>query len=106
MEEKGKSVKMKMGLFFGYNGESFQGMQYQREHTNTIENVLHEVLVKEGFILQSNASELKKIKWSRGARTDKKVHALLNGLSLKLEISPEYILNSGLHYNKLIHAIN
>ena len=40
--------------------------------------------MKGGFILSSNAEELKKIKWSRGARTDKRVHALCNGLSMKL----------------------
>ena len=81
-----------MAFFFGYNGEKFQGMQYQREHTNTIENILHAVLVEQGFILPSNAVELKKIKWSRAARTDKRVHALCNGISMKIEINPKYVL--------------
>lgn len=36
-------------------------------------------------------SQPKRVKWSRAARTDKKVHALCNAISLKLEISPKYI---------------
>lgn len=66
-------------------------MQYQREHTNTIENIIHQVLLDSGYILQSNAVELRKIKWSRAARTDKKVHALCNGISMKVEINPKFI---------------
>ena len=41
-------------------------------------------MVDGGFILQSNKDELKRISWSRAARTDKKVHALCNGISVKL----------------------
>lgn len=67
-------------------------MQYQREHTNTIENTLHALLLENGFILKTNATELRRIKWSRAARTDKKVHALCNGISLKLEIAQKYVL--------------
>lgn len=56
-QNKGKqSFKIKLAFFFGYNGEKFQGMQYQREHENTIENILHKVLVDNGFILPSNAN--------------------------------------------------
>lgn len=40
--------------------------------------------VDHGFILKTNAGELKRIAWSRSARTDKKVHALCNGISVKL----------------------
>jgi len=45
---------------------------------------MHKILLDGGFILKSNSEELKKIKWSRAARTDKKVHALCNGISVKL----------------------
>ena len=31
-----KSLKIKVGIFFGYNGEKFLGMQYQRDTENTI----------------------------------------------------------------------
>jgi tRNA pseudouridine38-40 synthase len=36
--------------------------------------------------------ELKKAGWGRGARTDKGVHALSNGVSVKLAISEDYLL--------------
>lgn len=84
-------------------------MQYQREHTNTIENTLHALLLENGFILKTNATELRRIKWSRAARTDKKVHALCNGISLKLEIAQKYVLEAGtrdLNYEKIICDLN
>lgn len=28
--ERTNTFKVKLGVFFGYNGEKFQGMQYQR----------------------------------------------------------------------------
>ena len=87
------SFKIKLALFFGYNGEKFLGMQYQRETENTIENTIHKVLVDQGFVLPSNADGLKRINWSRAARTDKRVHALCNGIAMKLEISPRYVLD-------------
>jgi tRNA pseudouridine38-40 synthase len=59
-------------------------MQYQRDTENTIENILHKIMMEGGFILKTNQDELKRICWSRAARTDKKVHALCNGVSLKL----------------------
>jgi tRNA pseudouridine(38-40) synthase len=89
-EEKGeksescKSIKVKVGIFFGYNGESFLGLQYQRDTANTIENTLHRVLCDNGFVLKTNMQNLRRIKWSRAGRTDKKVHALCNGISASL----------------------
>jgi tRNA pseudouridine38-40 synthase len=80
-------------MFFGYNGESFKGMQFQKDTSNTIENTIHKVLLEQGFILKTNSECLKRIKWSRAGRTDKKVHALCNGISLNMEIAPKYLLN-------------
>lgn len=34
--KKNGTFKAKLGFFFGYNGEKFKGMQYQRQHANTI----------------------------------------------------------------------
>lgn len=65
-------------------------MQYQRDTDNTIENILHKVMMESGFILKTNQDELKRISWSRAARTDKRVHALCNGISVKLEISEKF----------------
>ena len=36
---------------------------------------------------------LKRIKWSRAGRTDKKVHALCNGISCSLELDDRYLLS-------------
>lgn len=87
------SFKAKLALFFGYNGENYRGMQFQRNHEgfSTVENTLHDILFKEHFILESNTNNLQRIKWSRAARTDKKVHALCNAISAKLEIDKKYM---------------
>lgn len=36
---------------------------------------------------------LRRIKWSRAGRTDKKVHALCNGISASLEFDERYIID-------------
>lgn len=86
-------MKVKVGIFFGYNGESFLGLQYQRDTENTVENIIHKVLCEQGFILKTNMENLKRIKWSRAGRTDKKVHALCNGISASLEFDSRYIID-------------
>lgn len=80
-----KTIKAKVGLFFGYDGHSFQGMQYQRDTKNTIENTIHSALCDNGFVLKTNMSSLRRIRWSRACRTDKRVHALCNGIAASLE---------------------
>jgi len=83
--EKQRSFKVKLAMFFGYNGENYRGMQFQRNQTvRTVENTLHDILFRLGFILESNTTDLKRVKWSRAARTDKRVHALCNAVSTKL----------------------
>ena len=80
-----KSFKLKVAIFFGYNGENYNGLQWQNAtDVTTIENVIQQALFQRGFILESNMKEPKRVKWSRAARTDKKVHALCNAISLKL----------------------
>ena len=82
--DKLKSLKTKVAVFLGYNGCSFKGLQFQRDTSNTVENVFHQVLCQQGFILKTNMDNLRRIKWSRAGRTDKKVHALCNGISLNM----------------------
>jgi tRNA pseudouridine38-40 synthase len=53
------------------------------------------VLCDQGFILRTNMDNLKRIKWSRAGRTDKKVHALCNGISCNLELDDRYIIDRG-----------
>jgi tRNA pseudouridine(38-40) synthase len=52
---------------------------------------------------------LKRIKWSRAGRTDKKVHALCNGISLNMEIDTRYIVDREkkiIDFDKIIKDIN
>lgn len=51
------------------------------------------MMVDGGFILKTNQDVLRRISWSRAARTDKKVHALCNGISVKLEIAQKFSPN-------------
>jgi tRNA pseudouridine38-40 synthase len=107
--ESQKSLKIKVGIFFGYNGEKFQGLQYQRDTENTIENIMHKVLCENGFVLKSNQDNLRRIKWSRAGRTDKKVHALCNGISASLEFDERYIIDREkrlIDFDRVIKDIN
>ena len=84
-----KTIKLKVGLFFGYVGDNYLGMQYQRPNSNssfpcTIENTIHNALCEQGFVLKSNMCHLRRIRWSRACRTDKRVHALCNGIAASL----------------------
>lgn len=107
--QSSKTLKIKVGIFFGYNGESFNGMQYQRDTGNTVENIVHKLLLDNGFILRSNAECLKRIKWSRAGRTDKKVHALCNGISASLEFGDRYIIDRAkreIDFERVVNDIN
>lgn len=102
-------MKIKVGIFFGYNGENFLGLQYQRDTANTIENTLHRVLCENGFVLKTNMANLRRIKWSRAGRTDKRVHALCNGISASLEFDDRYIIdrqNKVIDFEKAVKDIN
>lgn len=84
-------------------------MQYQRDTENTIENIIHKLMMEDGFILKTNQDELKRIRWSRAARTDKKVHALCNGISAKLEIAEKFTSKEGdrdIDFDKLRNHFN
>lgn len=52
---------------------------------------------------------LKRIKWSRAGRTDKKVHALCNGISASLEFDDRYIIDRekrAIDFEKVMKDIN
>lgn len=51
------------------------------------------MLCDNGFVLKTNMQNLRRIKWSRAGRTDKRVHALCNGISASLEFDDRYIIN-------------
>lgn len=81
--------KVWLALFFGYNGQNFCGMQHQREEAvQSIEKLIVTTLHKEGFLATKNFGELvKNYKFGRAARTDKGVHAVVNGISCLFTIS-------------------
>lgn len=46
--------KIKVLIFFGYNGQPFQGSQIQKETEHTVEHSLERGLAMAGFIKESN----------------------------------------------------
>jgi len=66
-------------------------------------------LCENGFILKTNMANLRRIKWSRAGRTDKRVHALCNGISASLEFDDRYIIdrqNKVIDFEKAVKDIN
>ncbi|CAK83042.1 unnamed protein product (macronuclear) [Paramecium tetraurelia] len=61
-------------------------------------------LLKQNLVSELNADSIKKIGVSRGARTDRGVHALCNVVSLKLQIDQKYC--SSMTNNKLVDKWN
>lgn len=77
--------KKKMAVIFGYKGTEFSGVQFQFDpKVRTVEKDLYQAMFDAGGILEANMGDPKKLSWHRAARTDKKVHALVNVISLKL----------------------
>ena len=74
--------KKKIALFFGYNGDGYQGMQ-RNPGAKTIEDDLESAIVKAGGIAESNAGDFNKVHWNRAARTDKGVSAVGQVVSFK-----------------------
>ena len=74
--------KKKIALFFGYNGDGYQGMQ-RNPGAKTIEDDLESAIVKAGGIAESNSGDFNKVHWNRAARTDKGVSAVGQVVSFK-----------------------
>lgn len=72
-----KFKKRKLGMIVGYNGAEFSGSQKQSE-VRTVEEELEKALHEQGMIDIRNFGDLKKIRFTRATRTDKRVHALQN----------------------------
>ncbi|CAD8078994.1 unnamed protein product [Paramecium primaurelia] len=62
------------------------------------------LLLKQNLVSELNADSIKKIGVSRGARTDRGVHALCNYVSLKLQIDQKYC--QSMTNNKLVDKWN
>ena len=74
--------KKKIALFFGYNGDGYQGMQ-RNPGAKTIEDDLEKAIVLAGGIAETNAGDFGKVHWNRAARTDKGVSAVGQVVSFK-----------------------
>ena len=61
-----KKKKRKIALFFGYNGDGYQGMQ-RNPGAKTIEDDLEKAIVNAGGIATSNAGDFNKVHWNGGA---------------------------------------
>eukprot|EP01052_Picozoa_sp_SAG31_P022543 SAG31_NODE_1797_length_7244_cov_8.328621_1_plen_403_part_00 len=66
--------KLKLALFVGFLGSPYQGFQ-RNPGVSTIEDELEKAIYAAGGIMPSNYGDLRKIGWSRSARTDKGVSA-------------------------------
>ena len=75
--------KRKVLLFLGYVGEGYQGMQ-RNPGAVTIEDALEEAFYAAGALSAANKGDLRKVQYSRAARTDKGVSAVGQCVALKL----------------------
>ena len=79
----GDAPKRKWALNFGYLGSKYQGLQVNPD-ANTVEKHLEKALFLAGGIVESNYANLHKIQWTRTARTDRGVHAVMQCCAMKL----------------------
>lgn len=77
--------KRKWAVNFGYLGTRYQGLQ-MNPNANTVEKHLERALFLAGTISDSNFADLHKIQWTRTARTDRGVHAVMQCCAMKLLI--------------------
>jgi tRNA pseudouridine38-40 synthase len=80
--------KRKWALNFGYIGSNYQGLQMNPD-ANTVEKHLERALFLAGSITESNFTDLHKIQWTRTARTDRGVHAVMQCCAMKLLVPLE-----------------
>ena len=77
--------KRKWALNFGYLGSQYQGLQVNPD-ANTVEKHLEKALFLAGGIPEYNFANLHKIQWTRTARTDRGVHAVMQCCAMKLSM--------------------
>jgi tRNA pseudouridine(38-40) synthase len=77
--------KKKWSVNFGYLGSQYQGLQMNPD-VNTVEKHLEKALFLAGGIAESNYGNLHKVQWSRSARTDRGVHALMQCCTMMLRM--------------------
>lgn len=89
--------KRKVAIVFGYSGEHYCGLQWNRLHDYpTVEEALLKALCETGMVSWENFCNPKVqplLNFERASRTDKGVHALCNVVSVRLALpySPGYV---------------
>jgi tRNA pseudouridine38-40 synthase len=84
-------LKLKVAIFFGYNGTRFHGLQKVESNLPTVEAELETALHELGLIPAFNYGSLSKSSWGRGSRTDKGVHACLNTVKCKIFVPERFL---------------
>ena len=89
---KKEFFKIKVAIFFGYNGKGFQGSQkLPLKDAITVEGELEKALYNCKMISESNFDSLQNIGWGRGSRTDKGVHAVANVVNCKISLDSKFL---------------
>lgn len=103
--------KRKWALNFGYLGSQYQGLQVNPD-ANTVEKHLEKALYLAGGISETNFANLHKIQWTRTARTDRGVHAVMQCCAMKLvmplDMRSEFMncVNSFLPTDIKVHSLS
>ena len=79
----GRFSKKKVAVMFGFLGANYQGFQ-RNPGAKTLEDAIERALYAAGGIMPSNYGDLKKIAWTRSARTDKGVSAAACCVGMRL----------------------
>ncbi|EDR27064.1 tRNA pseudouridine synthase A, putative [Entamoeba dispar SAW760] len=90
-EKKERIKKFKVAVIFSYVGRGYFGLMYLNNNPKTIEGEIENAMYKAKCISEDNKHDLKKVGWSRCARTDKGVSAANNLISLKMGLDGNYI---------------
>jgi tRNA pseudouridine38-40 synthase len=103
-------MKIRAGLLVGYSGRGYHGLQLNNG-LNTIEKAISECLAEAGAISKANAADPSKIHMKSASRTDKGVHAVLNLVSMKIQVEAsnelagrmrELLKQRGVHLYKIM----
>ncbi|KAK1868630.1 hypothetical protein I4F81_011115 [Pyropia yezoensis] len=83
-----------MALTLAYVGAAYRGFQ-ANAGVPTVEAAVAEALTRSGLVAAANGGDLKKVGWSKAARTDAGVSAVGNVVGIKLELPREVTVDAG-----------
>ena len=79
---------------------AFKGKETKKDHLKevdrnkgvfTVEDALEKALLESDLIPESNFGNLRKSGWGKASRTDKGVHAAMNGITVKINIKDKFL---------------